>query len=106
MHKTENDRQNIRFDKKSIVPDFKVGESDFLQVCERVTELAKEHWKGPYIVEEIVLPEDVRLRMPDSRKNPVVHVNYLKRDKTDQPTRIKSSDVKVLEKMHRRNAKG
>ena len=73
-----------------------------MKVCERVTELDKEHWKGS----QIVSPENVRLRMPDSRKNPVVHVSHLKRDKTDQPYRVKPSVVKVLDKMSTRNAKG
>ena len=44
--------------------------------------------------------------MPDSQKNPVVHVNHLKRDKADQPYRIKPSVVRVLDKMRTRNAKG
>ena len=89
-----------------MVPDFKIGGSLFTKVCERVTGLDKEHLTGLYIVEEIVSPENVRLRMPDSRKNPVIHVNQLKRDKADQPNRIKPSVVKVLGKMHVRNAKG
>ena len=59
LSKTEKDRRKVRFDKKSMVPDFKVGESVFVKVCERVTGLDKEHWKGPYLVEEIVSPENV-----------------------------------------------
>ena len=77
-----------------------------MKVCERVTGLDKEHLTGLYVVEEIVSPENVRLRMPDSRKNPVIHVNQLKRDKADHPNRIKPSVVKVLGKMRVRNAKG
>ena len=106
MNKTEKDRQKVRFDKKSMVPDFKVGEPVFMKVCERVTGLHKEHWKGPYLVEEIVSPENVRLQMSDARKNPVVHVNHLKRDTADQPYTIKPSIVRVLDKMRTRNAKG
>ena len=106
LNKTEKDRKKVRFDKKSIVPDFKVGESVFMKVCERVIGLDKEHWKGPYPVEEIVSPENMRLHMPDSWKNPLVHVNHLKRDKADQPCRIKPSVVRVLDKMRTRNAKG
>ena len=34
LKETEKDRQKVRFDKKSIVPDFKVGESAFMTVCE------------------------------------------------------------------------
>ena len=80
MNKAEKDRQKVRIDKTSMVPDFMVGESAFMKVCGRVTGLDKEHRKGPYVVEEIVSPENVRIQMPDSRKNPVVHVNHLKQD--------------------------
>ena len=34
LNKTEKDRQKVRFDKKSIAPDFEVGESVFMKVCE------------------------------------------------------------------------
>ena len=36
----------------------------------------------------------------------MVHVNHLKRDKTDQPYRIKPSVVRALDRVHTKNAKG
>ena len=47
----------------------------------------------------------MQLRMPRSRKNPVVYVNDWKGDKTDQPNRIEPS-VKALDKIPGRNDKG
>ena len=54
-----------------------------------------------------MLPENVCLQMTGSKRNPVVHVNYLKRDKSDPVNKMKPFFfVKVLDKMRTRNDKG
>ena len=64
------------------------------------------HWKGPYVIEEVVSNENVKLKMRDSRRYLVVHINRLKPDKADNLDEVSSDVIKVLDKMRTRNDKG
>ena len=65
-----------------------MGDSVYLKAGERKIGLDKEHWMGPYTVEEVVWEENVRLNMGASKRHPVVNVNRLKMDEADNLKRI------------------
>ena len=48
----------------------------------------------------------MKLKMPDSNRHPIVHINRLNRDNADDPAEICKSIRNVLEKMRTRNEKG
>ncbi len=78
-------------------------DSVYLKAGEKKSGLHKDYWEGPYVIEKVISKEYVKSKMNSSRRNPMVHVNWLKPDKADNLEKI-SSDVKeILDKMRTRN---
>ena len=73
---------------------------------EKKSGLDREHWMGPFTVEEILSEENVRLNMDNSKRHPVVNVNRLKIDEADNLKRRTESVTRILDKMRTRNEKG
>ena len=108
LNQKEKNRHKVIYDEKHKAEPsrFTVGDSVYLKAGERKSGLDREHWMGPYIVEDVVSEENVKLKMGDSRRHPVVNVNRLKMDKADDLKRISESVTRILDKMRTRNEKG
>ena len=108
LNRGEKERHKEIYDKKNAAERcrFQVGDSVYLKSGEKKIGLDRDHWKGPYVIEEVVSNENVKLKMRDSRRYPVVHINRLKPDKADNLDKVSSDVIKVLDKMRTRNDKG
>ena len=108
LNRKEKNRHKVIYDEKHKAEPsrFTVGDSVYLKAGEKKSGLDREHWMGPFTVEEILSEENVRLNMGNSKRHPVVNVNRLKIDEADNLKRITESVTRILDKMRTRNEKG
>ena len=108
LNRKEKNRHKVIYDEKHKAEPsrFTVGDSVYLKAGEKKSGLDREHWMGPFTVEEIISEENVRLNMGNSKRHPVVNVNRLKIDEADNLKRITESVTRILDKMRTRNEKG
>eukprot|EP00794_Sanderia_malayensis_P015609 gene15609-17181_t len=85
---------------------FKVNDSVHVKAGEQKSGLDCNHWLGPYQVIEIVSQENVKLNMGNPRRYPIVNVNRLKLDKSDNLEAVSKSVERMLDKTRTRNEKG
>ena len=108
LNRKEKNRHKVIYDEKHKAEPsrFTAGDSVYLKAGEKKSGLDREHWMGPFTVEEILSEENVRLNMGNSKRHPVVNVNRLKTDEADNLKTITESVTRILDKMRTRNEKG
>ena len=67
----------MEYDKKHHVEkcNFRKGDLVYLKASEKRSGLDASHWLGPYEIVEVISEENVKLKMNDSKRYPVVNVN-------------------------------
>ena len=97
-----------KFDKKHHVEkcSFRKGDLVYLKAGEKKSGLDASHWLGPYEIVEVISEKNVKLQMNDSKRHPVVNVNRLKVDKSDNLRELSKSVKRILDKMRTRTEKG
>ena len=107
-NRKEKHRHKAEYDKKHHVEkcSFRKGDLVYLKAGEKKSGLDASHWLGPYEIVEVISEENVKLKMNDSKRHPVVNVNRLKVDKSDNLRELSKSVKRILDKMRTRTEKG
>ena len=77
------------------ISNFKIGDTVYLKVGKPKSGLDCTHWLGPY---KVASKENVKLKIHDSKRHPVVNINRLKLNKSDKLMEVSKSIKRYLTK--------
>ena len=108
LNRKEKNRHKAEYDKKLHVEkcSFRKGDLVYLKAGEKKCGLDASRWLEPHEIVEVISEQNVKLKMNNSKRHPVVNVNRLKVDKSDNLRALSKSVNRILDKMRTRTEKG